>query len=93
MMTSNFCLFFDFSFLNISHCQKQINAIVFLSSITKHSVWTHRNQIVYEQITFNSDCITKKIASAIISRYRTKKYRKKQKYNVSTKALCNLLNS
>ena len=29
MMTSNFCFFFDFSFLNISHCQKQIDAIVF----------------------------------------------------------------
>ena len=35
MMTSNFCLFFDFLFLNISHWEKQINAIVFLSSNTK----------------------------------------------------------
>ena len=91
MMTSNFCLFFDFSLMNI--CQKQIDAIVFLLSITKHSIWTHRNQIVHEGIAFNSDCITKKIASMIISRHRSEKYRKNQKYNVFIKALFKSLNS
>ena len=55
MMTSNFCLFFDFSFMNISHCQKQIDAIVFLLNILKQSIWTHRNQIVHEEIAFNLD--------------------------------------
>ena len=88
-MTSDFFLFFDFSFLSISHCQKQIDAIVFLLSITKHSIWTHRNQIVHEGIAINSDCTIKKIASMIIFRHREEKYRKRQKYNVSIKALCN----
>ena len=61
MMTSNFFLFFDFSFLNISRYQKQIDAIVFfLLSITKHSIWSHRNQIVREGIAFNLDCMSKK---------------------------------
>ena len=91
MMISNFCLFFDFSFMNI--CQKQIDAIVFLLSITKHSIWTHRNQIVHEGIAFNSDCIIKKIASMIISRHRAEKCRKKRKYNFSIKALCKSLKS
>ena len=71
MMTSNFCLFFDFSLMNI--CQKEIDAIVFLLSITKHSIWTHRNQTVHEGIAFNSDCVIKKIASMIISRNRSEK--------------------
>ena len=76
MMTSKFCLFFDFSLMII--CQKQIDAIVFLLSITKHSIWTHRNQTVHEEIAFNSDRIIKKIASIIISRrHRAEKYRKK----------------
>ena len=75
-MTSNFFFFFDFSFLNISHCQKQINAIVFLLSITKHSIWTHRNEIVHIRIALNLDCKIKKIVSMIISRHRTEKYRK-----------------
>ena len=90
-MTWNFCLFFDFSSMNI--CQKQIDAIVFLLSIAKHSIWTHGNQTVHEGIAFNSNCIIKKIASMIISRHRSEKYRKKQKYNVSIKALCKSLNS
>ena len=90
-MTSNFCLFLDFSLMNI--CQKQIDAIVFLLSMTKHSIWTYRNQTVHEGIVFNSDCIIKKIASMIISRHRAEKYRKKQKYNVSKKALSKSLNS
>ena len=90
MMTSNFFLFFDFSFLNILHCQKQIDAIVFLLSITKHSIWTHRDQIVHEGIAFNSDCMIKKIASMIISRHCVEKYHKKQKYSFFIKALSNL---
>ena len=49
-----FTWIFDFSFLNISRCQKQINTIVFLLSITKHSLWTHRNQIVQKGIAFCS---------------------------------------
>ena len=76
MMISNF-FFFDFSFLNISYSQKQINAVVFLLSIKKHSIWTHRNQIVHKGIAINSNCIIKKIASMIISRPRAEKYRKK----------------
>ena len=91
MMTSNFCLFFDFSLINI--CRKQIDAIVFLLSITKYSIWNHMNQIVHEGIAFNSDCIIKKIASMIFSRHRSEKYLKKQKYNVSITALFKSLNS
>ena len=87
MMSLNFFLFFDFSFLDISHCQKQTDAIVLLLSITKHSIWAHRNQTVHEGIAFNSDCMIKKIASMIISRHRTEKCRKKQKYNFFIKAL------
>ena len=80
-MTSNFFLFFDFVFLNISYYQKQIDTIVFLLSITKHSIWTSRNQTVHEGIAFNSHCMIKKIASMIISRHSAKTYRKKKKKN------------
>ena len=41
--TLNFFLFFNFSFLNISHCHKQLDAIVFSLSITNRSIWTHKN--------------------------------------------------
>ena len=85
IMTLNFCLLFDFSVM--SNCQKQIDAIAFLLSITKHSIWAHRNQTVHEGIAFNLDCIIKKTASMIISRHRAEKYCKKQKYNVFIKAL------
>ena len=67
--------------------------LFFLLSITKYSIWNHRNQIVHEGIAFNSDCIIKKIASTIVSRHRSEKYRKKQKYNVSITALFKSLNS
>ena len=56
----------------------------------KSATW---NQIVREEIAFNSYCIIKKLASMIISRHRAEKYRKKQKYNVSINALCNSLKS
>ena len=37
MMNSNFFLFYDFTGLNILHCQKQREAIVFLLSVAKHT--------------------------------------------------------
>ena len=35
MVTSNFFSFFNFLFLNVSHCQKQIDAIVFLKVLRR----------------------------------------------------------
>ena len=33
---------------------------------TKHTVWTHRNQIVHEGIAFNSDYIIRKKMTSMI---------------------------
>ena len=92
MITSIFFLVVNFWYLNISFCQKQIDTIVFFIKYFE-AFQSHRNQIIHKGIAFNSDCIIKKIASMIISGHHAKNYRKKQKYNVSIKALCNSLNS
>ena len=75
MITLNFFLFLIFLSEYFTLSKNQIDAIVLLLSITKHSIWTHRNQLVQEGIAFDSDCMIKKIVNTIISRYRVEKYR------------------
>ena len=93
MITLNCFLYFDFSSLNISPILlKASGCNCFLLSITKCLI--SFIQIAYEIIAFYLDyMIKKKVASMMISRHRAEKYRKKQKYNVSVKALCNSMKS
>ena len=81
------CLYLDVSAVFKQISTDQETAIVLLLSVTKYSIWIHRNKVVYDNAILNINSIIIDIKNRIRIRHLAEKTRSNKKYECAIRNL------
>ena len=90
-LSPGFCLYLNVENVFGQLSQNQEAAIIFLSSVAKHSIWLHRNSVVFDGADFCLDDIILDVKKKIRFKFMAEKHRNTKYFHLAISNLFHCL--